>query len=197
MFKLFSKLIDLIIQLLSRKPIGVGDDADAVAMYDTQPEATWRDDYPEWERLQAFLDMISYAEGTDRFGSTDNGYDVIVGGSLMENYEDHPRKSIWLPAYKIKSTAAGRYQILNRYWDHYKAQLKLPDFGHDSQDRYAIQQIKEQRALQLVLSGDVHGAIRRCSNIWASFPNAGYGQREVEMKDLVEFYNKRYQELTA
>ena len=170
------------------------DEPTAEEMYSTEPEPTWRDEYKEWERIQVFLDMISYAEGTDRFGN-DRGYNVIVGGSLFDDYSDHPRKLVKLPRYNISSTAAGRYQILSRYWDHYKAQLKLPDFGHESQDRYAIQQIKEQRALPLILSGDIHGAIMRCSNIWASFPNAGYGQREVEMNDLLEFYAKRYEAL--
>ena len=188
------RLIELIIQLLSRKPIGTGDDPGAVAMYETEPETIWRANFTEWQRMQAFLDMISYAEGTDRFGN-DRGYDVIVGGSLMDNYDDHPRKSVRLPRYNINSTAAGRYQILSRYWDHYKAQLKLPDFGPESQDRYAIQQIKEQRALNDVMTGSIENAIVKCSNIWASFPGAGYGQREVKMGELLAYYNERYREL--
>lgn len=140
--------------------------------------------------LNAFLDMISHAEGTDRFGDED-GYNVIVGGGLFSDYSDHPNKKVWLPAYNIYSTAAGRYQILHRFWVHYKKQLGLPDFSPASQDLYAIQQIKERRAYEDVLNGRVEQAISKCRNIWASLPGAGYSQREVPMHDLILFYSQR------
>ena len=140
--------------------------------------------------LRAFLDTISHAEGTDRYGDQD-GYDVIVGGELLSDFSDHPNKRVWLPAYGIHSTAAGRYQILHRFWRHYQEQLGLPDFSPDSQDRYAIQQIRERRAYDDVLNGRIADAIRKCANIWASFPGAGYGQREVAVRDLLDFYQQR------
>lgn len=140
--------------------------------------------------LRAFLDMIAHAEGTDRYGSQ-NGYDVMVGGTLFTDFSDHPGKRVWLPSYGIYSTAAGRYQILHRYWRHYQAQLGLPDFGPDSQDRYAIQQVRERRAYDDVCAGRISDAIRKCANIWASFPGAGYGQREVAEQRLIAFYRQR------
>ncbi|MGO2878503.1 MAG: peptidoglycan-binding protein [Halomonas sp.] len=140
--------------------------------------------------LRVFLDTISHAEGTDRYGDQD-GYDVIVGGELLSDFSDHPNKRVWLPAYGIHSTAAGRYQILHRFWRHYQEQLGLPDFSPDSQDRYAVQQIRERRAYDDVLSGRIADAIRKCANIWASFPGAGYGQREVAMQNLLDFYQRR------
>ena len=76
---------------------------------------------------KAFLTMIATAEGTAKLG--DNGYNVLVGGSLFTGYADHPRKAVYLPKYKIKSTAAGRYQILSRYYTFYKKLLKLKDFS--------------------------------------------------------------------
>lgn len=154
--------------------------------------ANWRITVkPEYAaRIDAFLDMIAYAEGTVRFGS-ENGYNVIVGGSTFNDYNDHPRRTIDLPKLGIKSTAAGRYQILSRYWDAYKKQMDLPDFGPDSQDRYAIQQIREQGAYSDVVNGNFHAAIRKCANIWASLPGAGYGQREVNRDELVAYANKR------
>lgn len=138
----------------------------------------------EARNVQAFLDMISYAEGTDRYGD-ENGYDVIVGGQLFHDYSDHPNTLVDLPRYGIKSTAAGRYQILHRYWVHYKNQLDLPDFSPPSQDMYAIQQFKERRAYEDIKKGRVETAITKVSNIWASLPGAGYGQREVKMQELV------------
>lgn len=126
--------------------------------------------------------MIATAEGTAKLG--DNGYNVLVGGSLFTGYADHPRKAVYLPKYKIKSTAAGRYQILSRYYTFYKKLLKLKDFSPTSQDAIAIQMIKEQGALQDVDEGRVDAAIKKVSNIWASMPGAGYGQREVAIASL-------------
>ena len=131
---------------------------------------------------KAFLTMIATAEGTVNLG--DNGYNVLVGGSLFTGYADHPRKAVYLPKYKIKSTAAGRYQILSKYYDSYKKLLKLKDFSPASQDAIAIQMIKEQHALEDVDEGRVEAAIKKVSNIWASMPGAGYGQREVAIASL-------------
>ena len=44
-----------------------------------------------------------------------HGYDVIVGGELFTDYSDHPRKLVTLNP-KLKSTGAGRYQLLSRWW---------------------------------------------------------------------------------
>lgn len=143
------------------------------------------DNPQEARNIQAFLDMISYAEGTDRYGD-ERGYNVLVGGELFQSYEDHPNVLVDLPRYGIKSTAAGRYQILHRYWKHYKKQLDLPDFSPPCQDAYAVQQIKERRAYDDVKAGRIEGAIEKCSNIWASFPGANYGQREESMQALSE-----------
>ena len=66
---------------------------------------------------KAFLDMLAWSEGTDNGTKTRNhGYDVIVGGELFTDYSDHPRKLVTLNP-KLKSTGAGRYQLLSRWWD--------------------------------------------------------------------------------
>lgn len=64
---------------------------------------------------KAFLDMVAWSEGTDngRQKTRNHGYDVIVGGELFTDYSDHPRKLVTLNP-KLKSTAAGRYQLLSR-----------------------------------------------------------------------------------
>lgn len=135
---------------------------------------------------RAFLDMIAFSEGTDngKQATKDRGYDVIVGGSLFKSYADHPRKKIFIPQWKVYSTAAGRYQILARYYDAYKKTLRLPDFSPDSQDRIALQMIKEQKALDDVRFGRFESAVAKCRNIWASLPGAGYGQHEHKIDKL-------------
>ena len=63
---------------------------------------------------KAFLDMLAWSEGTDngRQKTRNHGYkDVIAGGELFTDYSDHPRKLVTLNP-KLKSTGAGRYQLL-------------------------------------------------------------------------------------
>lgn len=143
--------------------------------------------------LSAFLDTIAFSEGTDRQGqpTKDHGYDVVVGGSLFTGYADHPRKLISLPALGIKSTAAGRYQILSRYFDAYKKQLGLPDFSPASQDKIAIQLIRECKALDDVNAGRIASALHKCRSRWASLPGAGYGQFEHTTDRLIGIYQTK------
>lgn len=142
------------------------------------------------ENVCAFLDLLAWSEGTDngRQPTRDAGYDVLVGGELFVGYADHPRRLIALPRLGIKSTAAGRYQLLSRYWDVYRAQLGLVDFSPPSQDRVALQQIRERRALDDIKAGRISVAIGKCRNIWASLPGAGYGQHEHKLDDLLAYY---------
>lgn len=143
--------------------------------------------------LTAFLDTIAYSEGTDKPGqpSLDRGYDVLVGGALFSGYADHPRKLIDLPRLGIKSTAAGRYQILARFYDSYKKQLGLPDFSPTSQDKIAIQLIRECKALDDVNAGRVASALDKCRSRWASLPGAGYGQHEHKVETLVSIFKQK------
>ena len=141
----------------------------------------------EDKNIKAFLDMIAWSEGTTRTKGNENGYNVIVGGTLFSDYSDHPRKLITIRP-GLKSTAAGRYQLLGRYFDHYKLLLGLEDFGHAAQDAIAIQQIRECKALDHVKAGRVRKAIQKTARIWASFPGAGYGQHENRIEKLLEIY---------
>jgi len=134
---------------------------------------------------KAFLDMLAHSEiGPALLAKSDNGYNVLVGGGQFHSYADHPRKLIDLPRLGIKSTAAGRYQLLARYFDAYKKLLKLPDFSPASQDAIALQQIKERGAFADIEAGRFAAAVERCRNIWASLPGAGYGQHENKLADL-------------
>lgn len=136
--------------------------------------------------VRAFLDMIAFSEGT--LGRGDDGYNVLVGGKLFTGYADHPRQVVDLG--RIKSTAAGRYQILARYYDAYKKLLNLPDFGRGSQDAIATKMIREQDAMADVETGRFDIAVQKCANIWASLPGANYGQHENKLADLKSAYIK-------
>lgn len=136
--------------------------------------------------LRAFLAMIGVSEGTARLGSN-GGYDVLVGGTLFDGYEDHPREVVNLSR-RLKSTAAGRYQILERIWDYYSKRMGLTDFSPESQDLVAVRLIKECDALEDIDAGRIETAIKKCRRIWASFPGAGYGQHENKLAGLLEAY---------
>lgn len=152
------------------------------------------------ENRKAFLSMIGWSEATTTSPATLNdGYDVIVTGidgkpEIFTDYSDHPfangRPPKRVNLKGLTSSASGRYQIMRKDWPHYKALLHLPDFSPNSQDLYALQLIRERSALPLIDGGNVTDAVRRCSNLWASFEGAGYGQREHRMEDLVAAYKR-------
>lgn len=135
---------------------------------------------------RAFLDMLAASEiGAALLAVSDNGYDIIVGSTprnpiKFTSYKDHPRTYVK----SVNSTAAGRYQILARYFDAYKKLLKLRDFSPASQDAIALQMIKEQRALADIEAGNFAAAVAKCRNIWASLPGAGYNQHENSLDKL-------------
>ena len=137
--------------------------------------------------------MIAWSEiGPALLAVSDNGYNVIVGSTaafpvLFKSYADHPRRLVPLRP-GLQSTAAGRYQLLARYFDAYKHQLHLIDFSPAAQDVIALQQIKECRAIQDIEAGRFDAAVAKCARIWASFPGAGYGQHEHKIEDLRAAY---------
>ena len=85
--------------------------------------------------------MLAWSGGiTDVQKTRNHGYDVIVGGELFTDYSITLTNLSLNP--KLKSTGAGRYQLLSRWWDAYRKQLGLKDFSPKSQDAVALQQIK-------------------------------------------------------
>jgi muramidase (phage lysozyme) len=145
------------------------------------------------KNLAAFLEMLAWSEGTSTSPATlCDGYDVIVTGAdkqpeIFYDFSQHPfasgRKSKLIRP-GLTSNASGRYQFMLKHWKHYRDLLKLPDFGPMSQDRWAIQLIKERGALADIEAGRFASAVKKCRNIWASLPGAGYGQFEHDYAKL-------------
>lgn len=150
--------------------------------------------------LAKYLDLIAFSEGTSTSSLTQNkGYDVIVTGvdgpEIFTDYTDHPFANGRPPKVirtnpPLSSTASGRYQLLYRWWRPYKAQLNLPDFSPASQDAVALQQMNEKHAVDMVLAGNIEGAIAACSMIWASFPGNSYCQGGHSMDVLLAKYSE-------
>lgn len=150
--------------------------------------------------MAAILDMLAYSEGTSTSPATKhNGYDVIVTGidkkpEVFTDFSTHPfangRSPKQINSRGLHSSASGRYQFMRVHWPHYRDQLKLPDFGPLSQDMWAIQLIKEQRAIPAIIEGDFDKAVTLIRNIWASLPGAGYGQPEHGLTKLAAAYRQ-------
>ena len=138
----------------------------------------------------ALLDAIALSElGAGLLAHSDDGYDVLVGSTeraplLFDSYATHPD----VYNRRLNSTAAGRYQLLYRYWLAYKVELGLPDFSPVSQDMIALQQIKESKALPLIDAGRFDDAVAAVAHIWASLPGSPYEQHVQPMAVLQTAY---------
>jgi len=149
--------------------------------------------------LKAFMAAIAWSEiGPQLLAVSDRGYNVCVGSTpsspiLFRSYAKHPMRH----DDATNSDAAGRYQFMGRYWLPYKAQLSLPDFGPDSQDKWCEQLIRECRALDDIEAGRFEDAVFKCRSRWASLPEAGYGQHENKLSDLKRAYEAAGGKYTA
>ena len=136
-------------------------------------------------RIRAMLDVIGYAEGTDKA----HGYATKVGGGNQGDLSQKNRSIVNLGG-GLKSSASGRYQFLNKTWDPLAGQLGLTDFSEHSQDLAAVKLLKDSGAIEKLQAGDFEGAIKAAKGKWASFPGAGYGQGERTMGSLEKVYSQ-------
>ncbi|MBD2006346.1 MULTISPECIES: glycoside hydrolase family 24 protein [Cyanophyceae] len=141
-------------------------------------------------REQAFLDTLATAE----VGTVDpEGYRRIVFRGKVKNFARHPRKLECgiIGGKRVCSTAAGRYQALDITWSRIAAKLKLRDFSPKSQDKFAIELIREKRALRDVRAGRFDRAICKVGGVWASLPCNTYRQNPRSLSALRKIYNQR------
>ena len=136
--------------------------------------------------VRAFLKAIRLGEGT----LDDRGYHRMVGGEEFEDFSHHPNKRVYVPRYKVWSTAAGAYQFIHRTWRSVVELYDLPDFSPECQDEGAVALIEGRGALHNVIRGEFEEAIEKCSLEWASLP--GHidtdGQREASFNDVKAVY---------
>ncbi|MEY3903606.1 MAG: hypothetical protein RL189_2912 [Pseudomonadota bacterium] len=150
--------------------------------------------------MHAFLDVIAYAEGTDRQGKG-GGYNVNYSHTesypkLFSDMSKHPR---WLICSGYCSDAAGRYQIKSDTWGDVRRELNLPDFSPRSQDRAAVQLIKWRGGHDDVERIDgpnsFSDALYAVRYEWASLPHSPYGQPIKTVGELwakFKEYRERY-----
>jgi muramidase (phage lysozyme) len=157
---------------------------------------------------RAWLNMIAASEGTSTSpGTKNNGYDIIVTGidgkpEIFTDYSKHPFSEGRAPKIinnnGLKSSASGRYQFMRVHWPHYRDLLHLDDkkqypdgaFSPKAQDDWALQLIRECRALNDIDEGRFEEAIKKCAHLWASLPGAGYKQHENKLDNLLAVYKE-------
>lgn len=135
--------------------------------------------------VQAFLHAIRLGEGT----SGPDGYNMLVGSTpahplLFTDMSQHPD----VLNHELDSTAAGAYQIIHPTWVWIETQYGPLDFSAASQDIGAVALIARRNALDLVIAGDLAGAVNLCSAEWASLPGSTAGQRTEAYSAVEQCY---------
>jgi muramidase (phage lysozyme) len=121
--------------------------------------------------VSAMLDVIGKAEGAD--------YGTLFGGKQFNDFSAHPNV---ISSFKQtdgrtnRTSAAGKYQFLNKTWKGAANQLGLTDFSPESQDLAAIYLMKQRGALDDVKGGNFKDAIGKLGQEWASLPSSTYAQ---------------------
>ena len=122
-------------------------------------------------RLKAFLDLIGHTEGAN--------YNTKYGGGTFSSFAAHPGDG-----------PAGRYQFQAKTWAGLQSQLGLPNFSPASQDKGAIQLLREKGALGNVLAGEFQAAIKKLTPYtWSSLP--GGSEPRATMSQALAYINQR------
>lgn len=128
--------------------------------------------------VRAYLDAIAAAEGVNTSGPN-GGYDMMFGNKPMSSMADHPRQYFAFrqtDGVKNSTSAAGKYQFLERTWNGLAKQLGLNDFSPQNQDRAALALIRNAGVLDAVKNGEFEKATPKLGKIWASLPSSTYAQ---------------------
>ena len=167
------------------------DNPDAVVLQDAEIQSM---SLPV--NVNAFLYMIRSCE--HRYPTdvvNDECYEIFYGGTRFVDLSDHPvitgeLAPVPLPDHMCKaaglktpcySTAAGAYQFIRPTWTRLRNKLGLDDFGFASQDRAALELLRETGVVDLIEEGEIENAIRKASKVWASLPGNHYQQNPKAM----------------
>lgn len=127
--------------------------------------------YRNNKNIRLFLNMISAAEGTQKYGysqgfGTDNRLSSLSAHpQIYYSFKQTDGK-------RNRTSAAGKYQITASTWKGLQKQHGFTDFGEESQDLAAIALLKENGALEHILKGDMRTAIQKAGKTWASLPSS-------------------------
>lgn len=131
------------------------------------------------ENVGTFLKFIYKAE-TGKTGI--DAYRTTMGGAMVpvESLKGgHPRISApftQTDGVKNTSSAFGAGQFMPKTWDPIAAKLGITDVTPESQDKVAIQLLKQRGVYEDVKAGNFTKAINGLGKEWASLPSSTYPQ---------------------
>lgn len=88
------------------------------------------------------------------------------------------------------TTAAGAYQFIRPTWIRNRDALGLADFSPASQDAAALRELTTCGAMAKLVAGDVEGAFKKASKVWASLPGATTKQGPKSMAYALARFNE-------
>lgn len=148
---------------------------------------------------QQWLDLIAYAEGTDR-ARKGAGYDVMFGGGRFTDFSRHPDRVITTPSFPRGSAAAGRYQFMPGTFSGVASRLGLKDFSPQAQDQAALELI-ERRGVNPYTDRPTPQTVAKLAPEWASLPTlqgkSYYGQPVKSFGELQKFLGQTPVQSTA
>lgn len=151
-------------------------------------------------QYKAFLDVISYAEGT--YHEHARGYKLRYPyakdkRAIFKSFRWHPgiREFINSRGEHRRASASGRYMILEKIWNAVALQLDLYDFSPLNQDLAALFLIWERNgAIEAIRDCDFKRAVKAVNGIWATLPGSPHRQVTVTMSTIEEFFKQRCRE---
>lgn len=140
--------------------------------------------------VKAFLDTIADCEG----GDYDFMYGAVKGKKndkwRIKDYSSHPGAGAG-----GKTTAAGRYQINKANWtENGIKKMDLTDFSPHTQDLIAVEGLRQVKAIEAVVDGDMTVAIGKAAKTWNSMPvgkgagNRVAGQHYFKYEEVVSMF---------
>ena len=147
--------------------------------------------------ISAFLYMIRASEHRFPTDVQNNAcYQIFYGGKKFYDLSDHPvitgeLAPVPLPEHMCRaaglnspcfSTAAGAYQMIRPTWTRMRDQLGLPDFSIESQDRAAVELLRQNGIIDMIQDGDIEAAIKKAGKVWAGLPGNTYQQNPRQLQ---------------
>jgi muramidase (phage lysozyme) len=133
--------------------------------------------YSNEPNVRKFLDMIQKSEGA-------KGYEYGFNNTKLSNLDAHPGTSSSFTetdGKKNSTTAAGKYQFLEKTWNGVRDKLGLTSFKGPEQEAAAVELLRGRGALDAVRSGDWSTALAKTGPEWASLPTSPYKQAKRSM----------------
>lgn len=126
------------------------------------------------QNAREFLNLISKAEGTDKYAN--KGYNTLFGGGQFESYSDHPRQ--YFEHNGTRTSAAGRYQITAESWDDAVRALGPMDFSPENQDRVALWLARRAGQGENIRNGNFTEAAKALHPVWTGL-NSSAGRNAL------------------